>query len=163
MNFQSYLEKLYESLVFEDFKKEFSDAVLCGGFFVIDKEGNDNKQHLDFFVPSLKKVFSFKLEGEIQGDFVKNFDEKIQEKVSDNYDFDFEEIEELIVNEMKKQEITNKIQKILLSFQRLDTRDYLVGTIFISGMGLIKVQIDLIDMKFVDFEKKSFFDMLKKV
>lgn len=163
MNFQSYLEKLYESPVFEDFKKEFSDAVLCGGFFVIDKESNDNKQHFDFFIPTIKKVFSFKLEEGIQGNFVKNFDEKVQERVSDKYDFDFVEIEELIMNEMKKQEITNKIQKILLSFQHLDTRDYLVGTVFISGMGLIKIQIDLIDMKLVDFEKKGFFDMLKKV
>ena len=163
MNFQFYLEKLYESPVFENFKKEFSDAVLCGGFFVIDKDGNDNKQHLDFFIPSSKKSFSFKMEDNIQGEFIENFGEKQPQEVSDKYDFDFEQIEEIILGAMKQNDIENRIQKILLSFQHLDDRDYLIGTVFISGMSLVKIQIDLTDMKFVDFEKKSFFDMIKKV
>ena len=163
MNFQFYLEKLYGSKAFEDFKKEFSDAVLCGGFFVIDKEGNDNKQHFDFFIPSLKKSFSFKMENNIQGDFIENFGEKQPQLVSDRYDFDFEQIEEIIVNAMKQHDVENRIQKILLSFQHLDGNDYLIGTVFISGMSLIKIQVDLTNMNFVDFEKKSFFDMIKKV
>lgn len=36
MNFQFYLEKLFESEEFAEFKKEFPDAYLCSGFFVID-------------------------------------------------------------------------------------------------------------------------------
>ena len=59
--------------------------------------------------------------------------------------------------------ITNKIQKMLFSLQHKDLKDYLIGTIFISNFGMIKVNIDITDMKVILFEKKSFFDMLKIV
>ena len=64
---------------------------------------------------------------------------------------------------MKTEEIDKKIQKILLSLQSKQGKDFLVGTVFISGMGIIKANIDLSEMKVVDFEKKSFFDMVKMV
>ena len=34
-------------------------------------------------------------------------------------------------------------------------KDYLVGNVFITGMGMAKVNIDLNEMKIVAFEKKS--------
>jgi len=36
----------------------------------------------------------------------------------------------------------------------------LIGTVFISMLGLLKVRIDVEKMKIVLFEKKSFFDMM---
>jgi len=63
-----------------------------------------------------------------------------------------------------------KIQKILLSLQKIDKKDFLIGTVFISGLGMIKVKIDLdlehrsvypnvqnFGAKIVEFEKKIFF------
>ena len=162
MNFQFYLEKLIASDVFRDFIKENKDAYPCGGFFILDKEGSDNKQHFDYYVPSLNKIFSFKLEGEVQLIPVEMIDSRIPGKIKSNYNFDFNDIEKMIKEEMVKQEIDKKLQKIILSLQELEGNDYLIGTVFISGLGMIKININISEMKIIVFEKKSFFDLVRK-
>ncbi|RLG12017.1 hypothetical protein DRN73_03845, partial [Candidatus Pacearchaeota archaeon] len=57
--------------------------------------------------------------------------------------------------------VKKQIQKILFSLQTKNKKNYLIGTIFISGFGLLKVNINLSEIKIIDFEKKSFFDMIK--
>jgi hypothetical protein len=160
MNFQFYLEKLKDSQEFKNFEKENNDLVFSSGFFVVDKQGQDNKQHFDFFVPGKNKLFSFQLENNIKRVPVE-FGESKFEKIPYDLDFDFNDIENLIIEEMQKQGIKNKIQKFLFSLQNKDGKSFLIGTIFISGLGLVKISIDLKEMKILDFKKKSFFDMLK--
>ena len=41
-------------------------------------------------------------------------------------------------------------------------KDFLIGTVFISGLGMIKINIDISEMKIIVFETKSFFDFMKK-
>ena len=164
MNFQFYVEKLFDSKVFEEFKKEFKDAFPCSGFFAIDLENlknPDNKQNIDYFVPSLNKAFSFKFDSGIEKVQIEGFGEKIPEPIAMNLDIDFEEIEDLIRKEMEKKEVKNKIQKMLFSLQRMNGKDFLIGTIFISGMALLKVVIDIDEKKITEFSKSSFFDMMK--
>ena len=50
----------YQKVIYsvKDFIKEFPEAYPCSGFFVIDMESKDNKNHFDFFVPKDKKIFS---------------------------------------------------------------------------------------------------------
>ena len=81
--------------------------------------------------------------------------------VSLEHNFDFNDIKNIVSGEMKKRDIKNKVQKILLSLQHKKGKDYLIGTVFISNFGLLKININLLDMNVVHFEKKSFFDMLK--
>ena len=167
MNFQFYLEKLFASKEFEDFKKQNPEAFLCSGFFSIDKQGKDEKQHLDFFVPSLKKFFSFKLDqNPIELMPVEEIsEENIQtpEQIADNYDFDFNEFEKMIQDRMQSENIKNEIQKMIFSLQKKDKKDFLIGTIFISGLGILKVLINVSEKTIEEFEKKSFFDMIKIV
>jgi hypothetical protein len=164
MNFQFYFEKLAESKEFKKFIKENKDSFLCSGFFIIDKKENGNKQNIDYFVPSLNKMFSFKIHDKIEMIPVENFGENFKpEKILDKLDFDFGWIEEIIQNKMNEEKIKNKIEKLLLSLQANKKKNYILGTIFISGLGIIKVRIDLDEKKIVDFEKKSFFDMMKIV
>ena len=166
MNFQFYFEKLVQSKNFKNFIKENKDAFLCSAFFAVDKKGEDNKQNIDYFVPSLNKMFSFKLEldREVELVPVEDFGENFKpEKIPDNLDFDFNYIEKLIEGEMFEKKINNKIEKLLFSLQAKENKNYLLGTIFISGLGLLRVKIDLDDKKIVEFEKKSFFDMMKIV
>jgi len=214
MNLKFYLEKLENSEVFKNFKKENPEAYLCSAFFIIDKSGRDNKQHFDFYVPEIPikklsahldsqidgsqstssdcllnktvkrkilaepnleqnksraeqdklsnkpKMFSFQIEDEITFIPIKILDDKVPEKISEDCDFDFERIEKLIEGEMFEKKIKNKIQKILLSLQNKNGRDFLLGTIFISSMGIMKIQIDLDEMKIINFEKKNFLDMI---
>ncbi len=161
MNFQFYLEKLKASESFKKFIEENPDAFACSGFFIIDKEGKDNKSHFDFYLPKQKKMFSFQLEEGIKLVPIEMIGEKIPEKISLNLNFDFKNIEKIIEEKMQAEEIRNKIQKILLSLQKIDGKDFFVGTVFISGLGMLKIAIDLKEMKITEFEKKSFFDMLK--
>ncbi len=180
MNFQFYLEKLFASPNFQGFLKENPDAYPCSGFFVIDKEnltplgvypkghkpkdtefkGKENKQHFDYYVPSINKMFSFQLESGCEKVPIDILNNKIPEKISMNYNFDFNKVEKLIESKMFEEKINNKLQKILLSLQKVDNKDYLVGTVFISGLGMLNVRINVSEMKVVLFEKKSFFDML---
>ncbi len=161
MNFQFYSEKLQNSDGFKNFIKKNPDAYLCSGFFVIDKEGADNKVHFDYFLPLEKKIISFQLEEELQQIPVEMIDKRIPNKVSINHDFDFDEIEKMILNKMEKHGIKSKVQKIIISLQRIDKKDYLICSVFISMLGLLKVHIVLPDKKIILFEKKSFFDIMK--
>ena len=161
MKFQFYLEKLFVSPSFQEFITENKEAFPCSCFFAIDKEGMDNKQHMDFFVPSTKKTFSFKLEEKCEMIPLEMIYEKIPEKLSMNYDFDFKEIEKMILEEMERKQIKNKIQKLLFSIQKINGKEFLIGTIFISGLALLKVNIEIAEKRITEFEKASFFEMVK--
>lgn len=184
MNLQFYLEKLFASEKFQNFIKKNPSAYFCSGFFSIDKENKGNKIHIDYIIPETKKIFSFQVsapkglpsgdedinpEGKVDVIPVEQIGDEFLKQLSDNIDFDFEEIEKMIVEKMDEQKIKSKIQKILLSLQKIDTlkgtsgKIFLVGTVFISGLGMIKIKIDLEENKIVEFEKKSFFDMMKIV
>jgi len=161
MNLQFYLEKLSSSEVFREFIKENPDAFFCSGFFSIDKQGSDNQQHFDFYVPRTNEMFSFKLEDEIEKLPMENF-QGVPEKILD-VDFDLGEVERVISNEMEKKDVKSKIRKIFLSLQRNKDKHFIIGTVFISAMGLIRIDIDVSNMNIVFFEKKSFMDMVRIV
>ncbi|MDP7520641.1 MAG: hypothetical protein QF567_00190 [Candidatus Pacearchaeota archaeon] len=160
MNFKFYLEKLHNSEKFKEFIRENKEAYLCSGFFILDKTEKGDKSHLDFYVPSKEKMFSFQLEDGIKLVPVEIFDKKIPEKISDNSDFNFEDMENLINYRMEKENIKNKTQKIMFSLQKSKGSEFLIGTVFISMMGLLKVNIDITNKKITNFEKKSFLDMM---
>ncbi len=161
MDLKFYLEKLHNSDEYRDFMLENPDAYLCSGFFVIDKEKAEHQRHLDFYAPALKKIFSFKMEKGIEKVPIDTFDNKIPKKLNVDYDFDLDEIEKLIRKKMNEENIKSKIQKILLSLQNLENKDLLTATVFISAFGMLKININPVSNKILDFDKKSFFDMLK--
>ncbi len=166
MNSQFLLEKLNSSEEFKKFRKENPKSYLCSGFFIIDLEAKnpEDKYHIDYYIPETRKTFSFELENGVKLVPLELRDEeKVLERVSMKNHFDFDEIKELVMDEMEKNKITNKIQKIIFSLQNLEGKDMLLGTVFISGLGLIKVNIEVDNMEITDFEKKSFFEMMKIV
>jgi hypothetical protein len=165
MNSHFLLEKLESSEELKKFKEENKDAYLCSGFFIIDSEEKtpDNKYHFDFYIPSSKKTFSFELEEGIKLVELERFDEKVMEKVSMEDNFDIDEIQQMIFNEMAEKKLNNKILKMIFSLQNFENKEVLFGTILLSGLGLIKMTFDISEKKITEFEKKSFFDMMKIV
>lgn len=167
MHLQFYLEKLFESEEFVKFKKEYKDAYFAGGFFAIDLEDMKtpkNQNHIDYFSPSVKKFFSFRLNEGVELIPVENpsgVEIKIPEKIPDNLKIDFEKIEDLIIQRIQEENPKTKVQKIILSLQSLNKTPYFLGTIFVSNMGLIKMNIDLKEIKISSFEKSSILDMFK--
>ena len=163
MNIKFYLEKLQSSETFKKFAKENPDPYLCSGFFVMDKanvKNPDNKVHLDFYIPVSGKVFSFDVKEEIKLIPLEKY-KNIPNKISSGCEFDFEDMEKMILDEMEKKNIKTKIQKILFSLQNLRGKDFLMGAIFISSLGILKVDIDISEKKITKFEKKSLLNMFK--
>ncbi|MDE1848793.1 MAG: hypothetical protein KGH55_02070 [Nanoarchaeota archaeon] len=160
MSLKSLLAQLRESDEFRRFIKENPGAFLCSGFFTIDKEGKDNKQHFDFFSPGKNKVFSFRIEEHCKVFPLDYGEQGNMEKISEDFDIDFNVLEEKIKDKMIAQGINNRLQKLIFSLQKVDGKDFLTGTIFISMFGLIKISIDIKKSKIVDFEKKSLFDLV---
>ncbi|MCF7910726.1 hypothetical protein K9L16_03575 [Candidatus Pacearchaeota archaeon] len=165
MNFQFYVEKLKDSEEYKKFISENPLAFLSGGFFIIDKETKDKKgeqQHLDFFIPNKKELFSFCLSESCQMSKVDLFEKNFfPEKISGDFNIDFNEIEKVLNEKISKQGIKNSVQKLLFSVQKNSGTNYAIGTIFISNLGLIKFKINLDKKQVQEFEKKSFFDLLK--
>ena len=159
---QFYTEKLSSLEEFKDFIRKNPNAYLCSGFFVIDKEGEDNKQHFDYYIPKKNKLFSFQLEEKQKMVPLDMANHEVPSRIL-KYDFDFDEIEELIKDEMKRQKIKNKIQKMLFSLQNYKGKDSLISTVFISMLGILNLNIDISNNEITDFEKKSIFSMLKIV
>ncbi len=94
---------------------------------------------------------------------LENYGEEIPLKIDKDFDFDFEKIKDNLLKEVEIRGIKNQIQKMLFSLQKKDKDYFLLGTIFISNLGLIKINIKLEKNNFeiIEFEKKSFFDLLK--
>ncbi len=163
MKFQFYHEKLIDAEEYQNFRRENPGAFPCSGFFVLDreKEGANNQVHFDFWLPQYEKMYSFKMNGPIEFVNVENFDKRPFEELSMNYDFDLEDVEKIILERMAEDKVKGKIQKLLFSLQKLKGVDYLVITVFLNNMALLKINYDIADKKIIEFEKKSFFDMLK--
>jgi len=163
MNFQFYIEKLHDSDEFKKFEKENADAYLCSAFVVVDKQGNENKVHIDYFVPGQDEIFSFELENKCNKVKVNRYDKIVPLKIDKDVDFDVDEIERLIYGRIDKEQIKNKVQKVILSLQNYKGQIMLTGTVFISMLGMLKINIDVDKMKIILFEKKNLFDMVKIV
>lgn len=169
MNIQFYWEKLGSMKTFKDFLNKNKKAYLCSGFFIIDKKGNDNKQHFDFYLPSEKKIISFEMENEGQSVPIEPVDEKVPEKLTlkdeEDFNFEFGEMEELIGKALEDNKVKSKVEKIMVSLQNhpQEKKPYLICTVFLSGLGMASINIDMLNRKVVGFEKKSLFNMLKRV
>jgi hypothetical protein len=165
MNSQFLLEKLEDSEEYKKFMKENPDAYLCSAFFIVDFDTQppENKFHFDYYLPSSKKTFSFEMENEIKLVPLERYDEKVLEKVSSDQHFDFDDIYDKIMKEMEEKKINNKILKMIFSLQNFEGKDTLFGTIMLSGLALLKMTFDISEDKIIEFEKKSFFDMMKIV
>ncbi len=160
MNLGFYMEKLHSSDKFQTFLKENPSAYLCSGFFVVDREKKDNKVHFDYLNPENKRISSFQMENGIKMVNLENVESHVFENVPEDLEVDFDELQKIIENEMKRNEVKSRIQKMMLSLQKNDGRTSLIGTVFISTLGMIRVGISLPEKKITEFEKKSFFDII---
>ncbi|HTZ41608.1 MAG TPA: hypothetical protein VMC07_00150 [Candidatus Omnitrophota bacterium] len=160
MNFKYYFRRLQEHNIFRKFAKEYPNSYFCSGFFTIDKEGDDNKQHFDFFIPETGKIASFQMENDCKQANIEPPKEEPVGKIALDFDIDFEELEKKIYEKMRANGINNRIQKMIFSLQKAGGKDCLAGTVFISMFGLIRINFDVRQSEITDFEKKSLFDMI---
>lgn len=162
MDLQFYVEKLYSSENYVPFRDEFPEAYPCGGFFVVDFTGKEKEQaHFDFYDLGTEKAWSFRLEDKNERVLIEQPFAEAPGEIAMNLSCDFDELKEEIETRMKSMGVKNHMEKMLLSLQHLDGKDYFVGTIFLSMMGMLKIKYNLSDRVLEDVEKKSFMDFLK--
>jgi hypothetical protein len=161
MNFQFYREKLRNSETFKQFMKENPSAFLCSCFFSVDFVEKDNRVHFDYYIPSSKQMFSFQLEKNCEKALIETREGFLPEKISQKVDFDLNEIEKVLMEKIKTENLKEDVQKLFLSLQRANGKDSLIGTIFISAMGMISFEMELPSKKIISFQKKSFMDFFK--
>ena len=160
MNINESYNKILKSKEYRDFMEQNKSAYLCSCFFMLDKENNSQEIHFDYYIGSEKKMFSFKINSEITLVLLEVFDKRIQEKLNLNKNIELENFEKLIVERMEKENIRESIKKFLYSFQCVKGKNLLLVTVFLSKLALLKVSIDISNIEIMDFEKKSFFDMV---
>lgn len=160
MNFQFYVEKLCSLEKYEEFKKAEPAAFPCSGFFIIDYEGNDNQQHIDFYIKGKNKMVSFKLES---GELVplEYMGNATPAEMDFELNLDFDKVRELIEKRMAEEKAAKSMKKVIFSLQKKDEKHFLLGTVFFGVFGLVKTTICVEDMKIVDFEKKNLLDLIK--
>lgn len=163
MKFQDYYKKLIDSKEYQKFTKENKKAYPCSGLFILDRQKSQIDVNFDYYLPDTQKIFSFKINKQVELIPVENIDSTVPEKLGMNYSFDLATYEKLILDKMAEEKVNGTLQKILFSLQKTKDKDYLVTTCFLSNLGLLKVQIDIAQNKIILFEKKSFFDMIKVI
>jgi isocitrate dehydrogenase kinase/phosphatase len=162
MNFQFYLEKLKESEEFKEFTKKFPKAYLTSAFFSIDKTGKeDNSESIDYYVPETKEFISFKLSNPIQKIPMQVLEGQEFSEVSQEVNFDLNEVETLVQEKMKEQEIKNSVQKLMYSLQQKENKNYIIGTLFLSNLALVKFVLNLETKTIEEFNKNSLMDLFK--
>lgn len=166
MNFSSTLEKIEESEAFKNFKKEHKDAYLCAGFFVLDFESGEetSQQQLDYSLEN-GKIYTFALNDEItlkESETIEGNKEKLQE-ISEKIEIDLNKIKEVVEKEMEKQEISNKINKIIAILQIHENKEIWNLNCMLESFGILHVHLDSQDGKILKFEKRSLFEFVKRV
>lgn len=165
MNFSQTLKQIESSNEFKEFKKEHKDAYLCAGFFVLDLEQNINQRQLDY---SLKngKIYTFSSsENKVtlkEAETIEGKKEKLPE-LSKEIKTDLENLKEVVEKRMEKEEIQNKITKIIAILQKHEDKQIWNLTCMMEGFGMLQAHINSETGEILKFEKRSMFDFVKKV
>lgn len=166
MNFSSTLKKIESSKEFKQFKKQHPDAYLCVGFFVLDYEQGNNQQQLDY---SLKngKIFTFALNENQEITFKEaeriSGKQEILPEISKKIKVDIPELRKTLEKRMEKEEIQNRIIKIIAILQKHEDNQIWNLNCILEGMGILQAHIGCMNKKILKFEKKNLFDFVKKV
>jgi hypothetical protein len=166
MSISFYIKKVRESGHFKQFQKEDKKSYLCSIFFVRDFLEKKDETQVDFYSPAKKKIINFKItpEGiEKPEDKISetiSHKEIIPEKLSENIKIDIDEIKGILEKEMKKKEIPNEIQKVLVYLSENNGKIVWNCTGFLKGLAMLNAVIEDSTSKAISIEKKSFFDMI---
>jgi hypothetical protein len=95
MKFQDYYKRLIDSKEYQTFTKENKKAYPCSGLFIIDRQKGKIDVNFDYYLPDTKKIFSFRIDKQIDLVPVENVDPTVPEKLGMNYSFDLATYEKL--------------------------------------------------------------------
>ncbi len=163
MKIQPYITKLESSKVFKNFKKEYSNAFLIAGFFVLDYETGANLHQIDYYMPTQKKVAAFTLDGEVALKVMETMNDRIPQKLVIKTKVDLDALKGILQDEMKNRNLTENIKKIIAVVQTTDGKRIWILNCILSGMEILKAHIDDESRTVLSMEKASILDYVKKI
>lgn len=156
MKFKKYLEKLKKSEKFKDFKKENPDSYLGAGFFVLDFEGMD-KHQIDYVFKD--KIATFDLDEEELK--IEDRRGKKLDKLTEDISIDLEELQEIVKDEMKNREVTDKLRKIIAVIYTSENKPIWNLQCIVGNLGFLSIHINDEDKSVLKFEKHSLMDIMR--
>jgi len=153
MKLAQLLEKAKESNEYKEFMKEYPEAFLAAGFFVLDDVGEDKFQ-LDFFIPGTNKiaisVYPFD-NMKIQEDNIKDI-----KKLDENLKIDVTDLRLKVDEVLKENKINLRVSKIIAILKDNKWNLTCMG----STLDLVRIFIDSLTGKVEKCEKVNFFDIV---
>ena len=149
--------------------KEDPKAYLCSLFFVRDFNGPQNEVQVDFYSPKTKKIISFKIDKEVEraplGKNAETLTHKkfVPKSLKEKIKMDIDEIKPTILDEMHNRGMTYEIEKVLAFLNVTDERVMWNCTAFLKGLGLVQAHVEDSTGTVLFMDKKSLFDILKRV
>jgi len=164
MKIKPYVEKLNNSEQYQKFSKEYNDAFMVAGFFILDFEGGNNEHVINYYVPSQKKIAAFKLDNQITYELLgilsgKNLPEKLDLQTK----IDLDALKGILEDEMKNRNFTETINKIFAVIQTFDGKKIWSINCALSGMHILKAKIEDESQTVLNMDKNSIFDYVKKM
>jgi len=163
MKIQPYVTKLNGSPAFKSFQKEYKDAFMVAGFFILDLEEGKNVHQIDYYVPSKKKVAAFTLDNRVTMQMLDMMNSKAPEKLDLGTNMDLDQIPGILEDEMKNRNITEAIKKVIAIIQNLDGKKIWNLSCVLSGMGILNAHIEDSSKTVLKMEKKNLLDFIQKV
>ena len=163
MKFSHYLERVVDSKEYKQFSREYKNAYLCAGFFVLDFEEGKDIHQVDFYLPKRNKIAAFLLDNGLTYKLAEAMNEKEPEQIKGTIKMDLDKLKGIVQDEMKNHTITERVMKMIAILQSVDGKKVWNLNCILSGMALLKVHIDDANGDILKFEKASFLDFVRKL
>jgi len=161
MKIQPYVEKLEASKKYKEFKEEHKDSFLVAGFFIIDLETKQNIHQIDYYIPSENKVAAFTLDGEVNLQILNTMGKKVPETLDLKTNVDLDALQGILEDGMKNRNMTEKIKKMIAVIQTMEGKKVWVMNCVLSGLEILKANIDDETQNILKMEKSSILDYVK--
>lgn len=164
MTFQQTYKTLIESKVYSQFKKDYPNAKLVAGFFILDFLSNDTKESLDYKTDS--KIFTFDIKAEEitmrEDKLIEDSSKPALTEISPNIKVDLGDIPSIAQQQAEKNEIKAKFHKIISVLQMHEDNEVWNLTCMLDGLQILHILINADSGEVIKFEKKSMMDFIKR-
>jgi len=172
MNFLPLLLKLERSQEYTTFKAAHPESFICAGFFIRDFKDGCDQTSIDLCDAGTITTFT------PQGAGFQTKEEEILDKTKPLIPFDIkiqvdvEQIKPLVEQQLTKNKVTQKLEKIIAVLQGMPGKGDLSGensvshtvwnlTCMLEGMKIILIHIDAKTQEILKFENRSLFDFVR--
>ncbi|MBI2452276.1 hypothetical protein HYV50_04350 [Candidatus Pacearchaeota archaeon] len=163
MKIKPYLEKLEKSKEYKQFKTKYPDNFLMAGFFLIDLEGEQNVHQVDFYIPSIKKIAAFSLDGQVKFQLLDPLNRKTPEKLDINTKIDLDALPGILSDEMHNRGMSEEIRKIIAIVQNIEGRKIWNLNCVLTGMEILKSHVEDESKTVLKIEKTSLIDLMRRI